>query len=78
MISFLFQTLVEDIDPATFLLSVSTQGQKQNAIFAENYLTMSNVESSCMRQSFCKIASISGNQNLFTEEQHYAAKVTIR
>ena len=73
-----FQNPIEDIDPAEFLKDVANQGRNQNALFAENFLKMSSVESTCIRQGFCKIASVSESNNLVSLEQHYTAKQTVR
>ena len=57
---------------------MTNQSKNQNAVFAENFLKMSNVESACVRQEFCQIASVFASKNLVSYEQQYAAKQTVR
>ena len=78
IIAISFQNPIEDINPVEFLKQVANQSRNQNALFAENFLKMSNVESTCIRQGFCKIASVSQIKDLVSLEQHYTAKQTVR
>ena len=78
IIAISFQNPIEDINPVEFLKQVANQSRNQNALFAENFLKMSNVESTCIRQEFCKIASVSQIKDLVSLEQQYTAKQTVR